>query len=54
MSIYVKNGVLHVTGSQDKLRAKGEEKPSFISDYTMLDIETTGLNPYRDLSLIHI
>lgn len=48
MSIYVKNGVLHVTGSQDKLRAKGDEKPSFISDYTMLDIETTGLNPYRD------
>ena len=48
MSIYVKNGALHVTGSQDKLRAKGEEKPGFISDYTMLDIETTGLNPYRD------
>lgn len=48
MSIYIKNGVLHVTGAQDKLRAKGEEQPGFIDDYTLLDIETTGLNPYRD------
>ncbi|WP_294759518.1 exonuclease domain-containing protein [uncultured Lactobacillus sp.] len=48
MSIYVKNGVLHVSGVQDKTRGKGQEWPDFISDYTMLDIETTGLNPYRD------
>ena len=48
MSIYVKNGVLHVSGVQDKIRGKGQEWPDFISDYTMLDIETTGLNPYRD------
>ncbi|KJY59459.1 DNA polymerase III [Lactobacillus kimbladii] len=48
MSIYVKNGVLHVSGVQDKIRRKGQEWPDFISDYTMLDIETTGLNPYRD------
>ena len=48
MSIYVKKGVLHVSGVQDKIRGKGQEWPDFISDYTMLDIETTGLNPYRD------
>lgn len=48
MSIYIKKGILHVSGSQDKLRAKGQERPDFIADYTMLDIETTGLNPYRD------
>ena len=48
MSIYIKNGVLHVSGVQDKIRGKGQEWPDFISDYTMLDIETTGLNPYRD------
>ena len=48
MSIYVKNGVLHVSGVQDKIRGKGQEWPDFISDYTMLDIETTGLNLYRD------
>lgn len=48
MSIYIKNGVLHVTGAQEKLRAKGQENPAFIADYTLLDIETTGLNPYRD------
>lgn len=48
MSIKVKNGVLQVTGAQTKIRAKGQETPAFIADYTMLDIETTGLNPYRD------
>lgn len=48
MSIYVKNGVLHVDGAQDKLRQKGQEKPDFLSNYTMLDIETTGLSPFRD------
>lgn len=48
MSIYVKNGILHVPGAQDKLRQKGQEKPDFLTDYTMLDIETTGLYPYRD------
>lgn len=48
MSIYVKNGILHVDGAQDKLRQKGQEKPDFLSNYTMLDIETTGLSPYRD------
>jgi DNA polymerase len=48
MSIYIKNGILHVTGAQDKLRKKGQEKPDFLTNYTMLDIETTGLYPYRD------
>ena len=48
MSIYVKNGILHVSGAQDKLRQKGQEIPDFLSNYTMLDIETTGLSPYRD------
>ena len=41
MSIYIKNGILHVTGAQDKLRKKGQEKPDFLTNYTMLDIETT-------------
>lgn len=50
MSIYIKNGILHVTGAQDKLRKKGQEKPDFLTNYTMLDIETTGLYPYRDRS----
>nr|MDF9463253.1 3'-5' exonuclease [Lactobacillus amylovorus] len=44
MSIYVKNGILHVPGAQDKLRQKGQEIPDFLSNYTMLDIETTGLS----------
>lgn len=48
MSIYVKDGILHVAGAQDKLRQKGQEKPDFLTNYTMLDIETTGLSPYRD------
>lgn len=48
MSIFIKNGILHVTGAQSKLRGKGQERPDFIDDYTLLDIETTGLNPYRD------
>ncbi|WEV36852.1 exonuclease domain-containing protein [Lactobacillus sp. ESL0677] len=48
MSIFIKNGVLHVSGAQNKLRGKGQELPSFLPDYTMLDIETTGLSPYRD------
>lgn len=29
MSIYVKDGILHVAGAQDKLRQKGQEKPDF-------------------------
>lgn len=48
MSIRVENGVLKVPGAQDKLRQKGQEKPEFLDDYTMLDIETTGLSPYRN------
>lgn len=48
MSIVVKNGVLHVSGAQDKLRQKGRELPKFLKDYTLIDIETTGLSPYRD------
>lgn len=48
MSIFVKNGVLHVSGAEDKLRHKGEEHPAFLNDYTLLDIETTGLRTYRD------
>ena len=30
------------------VRQKGQEIPDFLSNYTMLDIETTGLSPYRD------
>lgn len=48
MSIFIANGILHVSDAQNKLRAKGQEQPAFIDDYTLLDIETTGLNPYRD------
>lgn len=48
MSIYVKDGVLHVSGSQDKLRNKGKEVVNFLDDYTLIDIETTGLSPFRD------
>lgn len=48
MSIEVKNGVLHIPGAEDKLRHKGIERPEFLQDYTLLDIETTGLSPYRD------
>lgn len=48
MSIYIKDGLLYVPGAQDKLRQKGQERPGFFSDYTMIDIETTGLSPYRD------
>lgn len=48
MSIEVKNGVLHVPGADNKLRHKGQERPEFLSNYTLIDIETTGLSPYRD------
>lgn len=48
MSIIVKNGVLKITGAENKLRLKGQEFPQFLSDYTLIDIETTGLSPYRD------
>ena len=48
MSIEVKNGVLNIPGANDKLRHKGTERPEFLDDYTLIDIETTGLSPYRD------
>lgn len=48
MSIVITNGVLQVPGAQDKLRQKGREQVGFFDDYTMIDIETTGLSPYRD------
>ena len=48
MSIFVKDGVLYVSGAHDKLRKKGKEIPEFLDDYTLLDIETTGLRPYKD------
>lgn len=48
MSIFVKEGVLYVSGSEDKLRHKGKEIVDFLSDYTLIDIETTGLSPFRD------
>ena len=48
MSIAITNGVLQVPGAQDKLRQKGREKVGFFDDYTMIDIETTGLSSYRD------
>lgn len=48
MSIYIENGVLHVDGAQDKLRQKGTEHPEFLDNYTLLDIETTGLSTWKD------
>lgn len=48
MSILVKDGVLKISGAEDKLRQKGREVPKFLKDYTLIDIETTGLVPYRD------
>lgn len=48
MSIFVKDGVLHVSGSQDKLRNKGKEIVEFLDNYTLIDIETTGLSTFRD------
>ncbi len=48
MSIYIKQGALYVPGAQDKIRQKGVERPAFLDDYTMIDIETTGLSTYRD------
>lgn len=47
MSILVKDGVLKISGAEDKLRQKGREVPKFLKDYTLIDIETTGLVPYR-------
>lgn len=48
MSIYIKDGALYVPGAQDKIRQKGHERPEFLPNYTMIDIETTGLSSYRD------
>ena len=48
MSIVVDHGVLKVPGAQHLLRGKGMERPEFLKDYTLIDIETTGLSPYRD------
>lgn len=48
MAISIKQGKLVVPNAQDKLRQKGTEQPVFATDYTLLDIETTGLSPYRD------
>lgn len=48
MSIYIEDGVLHVDNAEEKLRHKGKERPEFLKDYTLIDIETTGLYPSRD------
>lgn len=48
MSIEIRHGILQVPGAQEKLRQKGQERPAFLSDYTLIDIETTGLSTYRD------
>ncbi|GFZ26776.1 exonuclease domain-containing protein [Lactobacillus corticis] len=48
MAITIDHGILQIPGAQDKLRQKGREHPGFYDDYTMIDIETTGLAPYRD------
>ena len=48
MSISIMQGVLNIPGAQDKIRAKGIEKPGFLDNYTLIDVETTGLSPYRN------
>lgn len=48
MSIEIRHGILQVPGAQEKLRQKGQERPTFLRDYTLIDIETTGLSTYRD------
>lgn len=48
MAIKIERGVLKVPGAQDLLRNKGVERPGFLRDYTLIDIETTGLSPYKD------
>lgn len=45
MSISIIQGVLNIPGAQHKIRAKGIEKPGFPENYTLIDVETTGLNP---------
>lgn len=48
MSILIIQGVLNIPGLQHKIRAKGIEKPGFPENYTLIDVETTGLYPWRD------
>lgn len=48
MSISIIQGVLNIPGAQEKIRAKGMEKPGFPENYTLIDVETTGLSPYRN------
>ena len=48
MSISVIQGVLRIPAGQEKIRQKGIEKPGFPDNYTLIDVETTGLSPYRD------
>lgn len=46
----IENGVLRFNDDylNQKMRRKGHEILDFLSDYTMIDIETTGLSPFRD------
>lgn len=48
MSITIIQGVLNIPSVQNKIRAKGTEKPDFPENYTLIDVETTGLSPYRN------
>lgn len=48
MSISIIQGVLSVPAAQHKVRAKGIEKPGFPENYTLIDVETTGLSPTRN------
>lgn len=50
MTVKVVSGQLEFTNQNlaNKLRKKGHELVTFLDDYTMLDIETTGLSLYRD------
>lgn len=48
MSISIIQGMLNIPGAQQKIRAKGMEKPGFPENYTLIDVETTGLSPYRN------
>ncbi|KAA9257814.1 exonuclease domain-containing protein [Lactobacillus jensenii] len=50
MTVKIVSGQLEFSNQDlaEKLRKKGRELVEFLDDYTMLDIETTGLSPYRD------
>ncbi len=49
MTMKIVDGVLHLPEQVAAcIRAKGTERPDFLTDYTLIDVETTGLSASRD------